>query len=96
MPPLFEIFKPMPSKNDKDLAAALDRLTAAVLKLTPPDTHPSKDCATKEDLLKVEQAVLKAIADGQKLSREDEQTLAALLVRTESQSLKLEALNRKV
>jgi len=94
--PRFDIFKKKPMPNEKNLAAALDRLTAAVLKLTPPEPQPAKDCATKEDVLKVEQVVLKAIADAQKLSQEDEQRLDALLLRINAQSLKLEALDRKV
>jgi len=82
------------NKNEDKLIAAIHRLSDALLKLATGQGDQGK-CATKEDLNKVEDSILKAIAATQATSEEDEKILEGLLTRIEIQSRKLEALDRK-
>jgi CBS-domain-containing membrane protein len=82
------------SPQDKALIAAANRIAAAVEKLNPGQGGQG-DCATKTDLEQLKVDLLAAIEAIQETSQEDQDTLNALLTRIQTQSLKLEALDRK-
>jgi len=92
---LMSIFGIMSSPQDKALVNAVNHVADAVLKLVP-GGNQGVDCATKADLEDLKSELLSAIEAIQTTSEEDKAILDALLLRIQAQSMKLEALDRKI